>query len=219
MQTQYGLQVDAWGTLIMERAPLRDALEAQVIQNMQERGLENFSFSKETVALDSFGAREHVIFNQGLGSGGKATVAMRIFPRSDKDLEISWRLFEKNTVKGVGQSAGQWLLILLGIGFVLVGIPLSLVGVGLIGVCMGIGLIGLGMGWWGTTRNKTTASAFQQFDSRALAQTLDYALMRALSQLGVSAQELRILRQASTAGMGNLKPTDPLEGVNPAKLL
>jgi hypothetical protein len=43
--------------------------------------------------------------------------------------------------------------------------------------------------------------------------------MQALSELGVSPQELRILQQASTAGMGNLKPTDPFEGVNPARLL
>lgn len=219
MQTKYGLQVDAWGALLMERAPLRDALEAKVIENMKARGLQNFEAFRETVSLDSFGAREHVIFEQRLGGGGAATAALRIFPNNQKDLEISWRLFEKNTVKGVGQGLGQTTLIVLGIGFILVGIPLSLFGVGLLGVCIGIGLIGMGLGWWGTSRNKTTASAFQQFDSRALAQTLDYALMRALSELGVTTQELRILRQSSAAGMGNLKPTNPLDGLDPSKLI
>jgi hypothetical protein len=68
----------------------------------------------------------------------------------------------------------------------------------------GIAMIGVAFGWWGSARAKTQATAYQQYDSRVLAQTVDYCLMASLEELGVSAEELRVLQKAQMQGLGRL---------------
>src|SRR5712692_7679754 len=135
MDTAYGVQSDAWGALIPERASLVSQLEQGVHDRMDAKGLPKLHYGKQQVALEgSREAREHMIFSQDLGGGGWATVALRIAQRGAQDLEVSWRLFEKNTATSLVQAGGQTSLTILGILFICVGIPLvPLAGAGIIG--------------------------------------------------------------------------------------
>jgi hypothetical protein len=218
-QNAFGVQVDAWGALLMGRGNLASQIEEETIKNVESKGLEGLKVEKRDVALEGMGeAREHVVFSQSLPRAGVATVAMRVAQKGAEDLELSWRLFETNVIKSAGQAGSQGLLLLLGIGFIVVGIPLSIFGVGLIGVCLGVICLLMAFFLWVTSRGKTTASAFGQFDSRVLAQNVDYALMKALASSGVAAQELRVLQKGNMGGLGNLASSSPLDSIPPPRL-
>ncbi len=68
-------------------------------------------------------------------------------------------------------------------------IALIPLGVGFCTVIIGPIIIGFGMGWWGKNRGKTKATTYQQLDSRALAQAVDYSLMKTLEELGLAPDE------------------------------
>jgi hypothetical protein len=210
MKTAYGLQVDAWGALIIGKGALVDELKQLLLAGVQERGLERLRITEEKIALDSLSeAREHIIFQQDLGQGGLATVALRIARKGKEDLEISWRLFEKNVRTELFWGLSQGALIYLGLIFIGAGIiMIPFGGMGLCGIPFGLFLLGTGLGWWKLGKSKTTASTYQQFDTRSLVQIVDYALMRALASKGVTAQELRVLQRANMSGLGNLAKTD-----------
>jgi len=210
MKTAYGLQVDAWGALVIGKGDLADELKRLVVTGVQARGLERLRVSEERVALDSSSeARDHVIFRQDVGQGGLVTVALRIAKKGKEDLEISWRLFEKNIRTEQFWGLSQATLITLGLALIGAGIiMIPFGGMGFCGIPLGLFFLGMGLGWWRLGKSKTTASTYQQFDSRSLVQIVDYALMRALASKGVTAQELRVLQQANMSGLGNLAKTD-----------
>lgn len=220
VQTQYGVQVDAWGALLMGRGKMGPQVEQETVKNMEARGLDGLKVKTDRVALEGGGeSRQHTIFSQSLPRGGVATVALRVAQKGAEDLELSWRLFEKNVVGSAGRGIGLSTLLFLGIGFIVVGIPLSALGVGLIGVCLGGIFLVIALFVWLTGRGKTMATTYGQFDSRALAQNVDYALMKALGAEGVAAQELRVLQQANMGGLGNLAPFSLIDQIKPPKLL
>ena len=206
IKTQYGLQVDAWGALVMDRGSLGKEVEAETIQNVRERRLEGLAISPSPVTLEG---REYVAFEQNLGGGGRVATLLRVTPRA-KDLEISWRLFEKNIATGVLWGMSQGTLLAVGILLIIVGMGVGVLtgGIGCVLTCPGVVMMGAGMGWWLVGRGKSTASTTNQYDSRALANTVHWALMRALANQGISDQHLQVLRKTSEPELGKLMPTD-----------
>ena len=214
MKIAYGLQVDAWGALVMNKGDLADELKEMTISTVEERGLEELKITEESVSLDGRStedARPHVIFQQDLSQGGLATVALRLARKGAQDLEISWRLFEKNVRTEMAWGLSQGALVFWGLVFLGAGILGSVVGIGLCFLPVGLVLLGAGLGWWRLGKKKTSASTYQQFDSRGLVQMVDYALMKALSSKGVAAQELRVLQEATISGLGKLAKTDAVD--------
>ena len=207
--TEYGMQVDAWGALVMDRANLAEELEKLTIQNLKERELEKVTITKTEVRLGGT-ALEHVVVEQDLGGGGRATTLLRIVPRA-KDLDLSWRLFERNLKKMMVWGMSQHSLITAGIGFIIAGLFTAIFGFGLCFVPVGIVLLGVGLGWWTVGRKKTTAGTTEQFASRALANTVHWALMKALASKGIASQHLQVLQPATEPGLGKLMPTDMID--------
>jgi hypothetical protein len=114
---------------------------------------------------------------------------LRIAPQGDHDLELSWRLLEGNPTKTVLEGGTQTGLVIFGVLWTLMSIALIPLGVGFCTVIIGPIIIGFGMGWWGKNRGKTKATTYQQLDSRALAQAVDYSLMKTLEELGLAPDE------------------------------
>jgi hypothetical protein len=148
--------------------------------------------------------REHIVFEQKLGAGSAAAFALRVAPRGTNDLELSWRLFEGNITKSVVEGVGQTGLVVFGILWTLLSIALMPLGVGFCTVIIGPVIIGFGLGWWGKNKGKTKVTTFQQLDSRALGQAIDYSLMITLENLGVTKEEIRVLKAAQMEGIGRL---------------
>jgi hypothetical protein len=208
-----GLQVDAWGAFIPNRAALVDQIKASLVQEVQSRGIEDLEVTTQNLGVGTTWQaltgekREHIVFEQKLGVGAAAAMAVRVAPRGTQDLEISWRLFEGNVAKGILEGVSQTTLIVVGVLWTLLSIALMPLGVGFCTVIIGPVIMGFGFGWWGAKRGKTKATSYQQLDSRALAQAVDFSLMTCLEKLGVTAEELRVLKAAQMEGIGKLVPS------------
>ena len=208
VKTKFGLQVDAWGALLMDRAELAEEVEKLTIETIEDRGLEGLTIGRDSINLGG-GYREYVTVEQNLGGGGRATALLRAAARG-KDMDISWRLFERNVGKAVMWGMSQGVLLFLGLLSIIVGlgvIPLT----GGAGLCIfipGVVMVGASFGWWRVGRKKTTAGTVEQFESRALAQIVHWCLMKVLASKGVSSQGLQVLQEASTSGLAKLGPTD-----------
>jgi hypothetical protein len=207
-----GMQVDAWGAFVPDRADLVDQVKEEIVKEVEKRGLPNLTISTQDLGIGSSAEaimgekREHLIFEQKLGGGAVASVALRVAPRGQNDLELSWRLMESNAIKSIAAGTTQTGLVVFGIAWTLLSVALMPLGVGFCTVIIGPIIIGVGMGWWGKDRGKTRATTYQQLDSRALAQAVDFSLMRTLETLGVSKDELRTLLAAQMDGIGRLGP-------------
>ena len=209
MAANLGSQVDAWGAFIPGKASITEELKKKVVEAMQKRGLQNFSIRDADMNLGGVAAsmaenRQHILFEQGLGRGGTATVALRIAPRGAEDMEISWRLMEKNWASWLIATLGQTGLTIFGILWIILSLAMIPIGIGVCMIIPGIAMLGVAFGWWGVSRSKSQATTYQQFDSRVLAQTVDYCLMVSLEELGVTADELRVLQNAQMGGIGKL---------------
>jgi len=204
------MQVDAWGAFVPERADLVDKIKEEVVKEVEKRGMENLTISTQDLGIGtSWQAltgekREHLVFEQALGRGAAANFALRIAPRGTNDLELSWRLFEGNLAKSVASGTGQTVLVVFGILWTLMSIALMPLGVGFCTVIIGPIIMGFGLGWWGKNRGKTNVTTYQQLDSRSLAQAIDYSLMITLENLGVTKDEIRVLKAAQMEGIGKL---------------
>jgi len=208
-----GIQADAWGAFVPNRGNIAPELRKGVINEVEARGLPNLDVLVGELAIGNNALemmvgekREYVCFSQKLGASANATLALRIAPKGAQDLELSWRLLESNTSKTAILGLSQLLLIFLGLFVIVVGLILIVAGAGACLVPVGIWMVGSGLGWWGSSRNKSHLTAHEMFDSRVLAQTVDYCLMAQLEKFGVSAEELKILQAAQMQGIGNLGP-------------
>ena len=212
VKTKYGLQVDAWGALVMDRGNLAKDIEQLTIENLRDRELENLTITREVISLGGFvgPALEHVVVEQDLGGGGRATTLLRIVPRV-KDLDLSWRLFERNVNTAQSWGVSQGTLVTVGSLLTAAGVLSVVLGVGLCLLAIGVPILGLGLGWWGVARKKTTAGTTDQFASRALANTVHWSLMKALASKGVANQHLQVLQQTAEPGLGRLMPTDLID--------
>lgn len=249
MKTIFGMQVDAWGAMVMGKGEIAQSVGQQALEIITARGLANLKISVGMLDLDKnpdslphvapsiwdlprvgqalglWGqtpqaprkgpGREHVIIQQQLEKGEVATVVLRIAPRGNQDLELSWRLFEKNPSREAMWGCSQTLLLWFGLGFV--GASILLIPFGGMGICgmpIGLFLVKAGLGWGKSGNEQTTASSYQQFDGRALAQTVDFALMKALANCGVSGKEVKVLHQSHMTGLEDMGQATPLDGVN-----
>ncbi len=205
-----GTQVDAWGALVPERIDLIEKLKEDVAKEVANRQIPNLTVSTEELGIGTTTQaligekREHIVFEQKLGGGALAAVALRIAPRGEHDMEISWRLFESNLIKGIATGTTQWGLVIFGGIWSLLSIALMPLGVGFCTFIIGPVIMGFGLGWWGKDRGKSNTTLYQKLDSRALAQAIDYSLMRSLEKLGITHDELRILVAAQMEGIGKL---------------
>lgn len=207
-----GLQVDAWGAYVPERANVAEKIREGVAKEVESRGVEDLTISMQDLGVGTTWQaltgekREHIVFEQKLGVGAAAAVALRIAPRGTQDLEISWRLFEGNVAKGVLEGVSQTTLIVFGVLWTLMSIALMPLGVGFCTIIIGPIIMGFGLGWWGSNRGKTKATTYQQLDSRTLAQTVDFCLMKTLEGVGITNEELRVIKAAQMDGIGKLRP-------------
>lgn len=205
------VQVDAWGAFLPDRADLASKVKQGVIAEVKRRGIENLTIAEKQVGLGTTSQafvgekRLHTVFTKKLGGGAVAEVAFRVAKKGANDLELSWRLFEGNPGKAIAQGTVQWSLIIFGGGLSLVSLLLMFTGIGICTLPIGVAITGAGFGWWGKSKGKTSASMYQQMDSRALIQSIDFSLMKTLESLGVSSDELRTLVAASTEGIGQLQ--------------
>ncbi|NOH04950.1 MAG: hypothetical protein HND47_24750 [Chloroflexi bacterium] len=210
-----GVQVDAWSAFVAERGDLIEPLRQGVIQEVTDRKLQGLSITQGGLSMSGktvsmFGeGREYLFFKQNLeNSSANAVVALRMALRGASDLEISWRLIESNPAKTVVMGMSQGAAVLLGIWIALcIGLPLIPIGVGVFIIGFGVWLMGIGLGWWKYSQNKSRLTTEQMLDSRVLAQTVDYCLMKQLEKLGVAANELRILQAAQMEGIGTIAQT------------
>lgn len=206
-----GVQVDAWGAFVPDQGKLINELRDGVVKEVWQRGLKNLKITAGEMAIsDSMlgnlvgEKRRYIFFKQMLGKSANCTLALRIAPRGTNDMEISWRLLESNPATSLFLGLSQTTLVWLGGNFAfwgLISIPLG------VGVCMaplGFWMLGMGLGWWKGTSNKSRLTNDQMLDTRVLAQTVDYCLMKQLEKFGVSANELKILQASQMEGIGNL---------------
>jgi hypothetical protein len=216
-RSKYGLQVDAWGAFIPDRGYLEIELQDRVTRKMQAKGLGGLAIKREKLKLGDpvsvgggWEAREHIVFVQNLRNGGKATLALRIAKRGVDDLEISWRLSERNILTAWFRVCGPFfsvLLICLVMGLLLSSTRDTISGLCVLffGLLMMLGVLTRGLSGLGKLlMGGPTASTYQQFDTRVLAVTVDHALMLSLEEVGVEPRELRVLRQAQIEGIGRL---------------
>lgn len=205
-----GLQVDAWGAFVPERADMADKIKEELLKEVEKRGLENLTVSTQELGVGTTWQaltgekREHLVFEQGLGRGAAAAFALRVAPRGTNDLEISWRLFEGNLAKSIATGTSQTVLVVFGILWTLISVVLMPIGVGFCTVIIGPIIMGFGLGWWGKNKGKTNVTTYQQLDSRSLAQAVDFSLMTALETLGITKEEVRVLKAAQMDGIGRL---------------
>lgn len=222
VRTGYGIQVDAWGALVMDQAEQLSQIEQDTIHNLKMRGIEGLTVTKAPLRLDGV-MQEHIIANQNLGRGGRAAVALRLSKRGSQDLEISWRAFEKNVRMDWFSGLIQGILVVVGGFCIITGLfgalcmapvfpPLLLAA--LVFLLPGIAMVGIAWGWWGASKRKTSAGTTEQFLSRALAATVDRSLMEALANNGVTAQHLKILQRSQTEGLGRLSKTDWIDEIS-----
>jgi hypothetical protein len=209
------LQVDAWGALVFGAGAAADTIKQKVIEGVEAAGLgieqteEYLAMNDPLIVLGGQQQLPYIVFKQSLGSGSVARLALRIAPRGNNDLELAWRLTERNRTTEflwLGVSSIEWWF---GLIFLIVGL---ITGVGIF--CFGplaIYLFGRAAGWWGAKKRKTTLSTYAQVQSRMLAVTVDGVLMRALDHVGVEPHQLREALAANTQGIGRLGATrDPL---------
>lgn len=206
-----GLQVDAWGAYVPERGGLAPEIKKQAIEEMDKRGLSWLTIAPNVMLgvgtrLQALTGekRSHIIFQQGLAGGTEATVALRVAKRGKSDLELSWRLFESNVARGTFAGLGQGTLIVLGGLWILISLFLIPIGVGLCMLIPGMFVIGTALGWWGKNIGKTKATALEQLDSRMLAQSVNFSLMKTLDKLGISSDEVREVLASNMEGIGKL---------------
>ena len=216
-RSKYGLQVDAWGAFIPDRGYLEVELQDRVARKMQAKGLGGLTIKREKLKLGDpvsvgggWEAREHIVFVQNLRNGGKATLALRIAKRGVDDLEISWRLSERNILTEWLRACGPFFSVLL-IFLVMVLLLFSTRDIFsgfcvlIFGLLMMLGVLIRGLsGLVKLLKGGPTASTYQQFDTRVLAVTVDHALMVSLDEVGVEPREVRVLRQAQIEGIGRL---------------
>lgn len=197
------------GVFVPDRADLVGQIKEDVVKEVENRGIENLSISTQELGVGTTTQalvgekREHIVFEQKLGGGTKAGVALRIAPQGDHDLELSWRLLEGNPTKTVLEGGTQTGLVIFGVLWTLMSIALIPLGVGFCTVIIGPIIIGFGMGWWGKNRGKTKATTYQQLDSRALAQAVDYSLMKTLEELGLAPDEEDEEQKKESRGLMN----------------
>jgi len=215
-----GTQVDAWGALVPGQGKIIDKLKDGVVKAVEARGLPNLEVTTGEMAIaDSMigtwvgEKREYTFFQQKFGNSeflqkygasANATLALRIAPRGNEDLELSWRLLESDPTKTFFLGLSQTALVYIGGIFALVGLISIPFGAGLCVLPFGVWLMGMGLGWWKMASNKSRLTADQMLDARVLGQTVDFCLMNELEKLGVSATDLRILQAAQMEGIGNL---------------
>jgi len=215
-----GVQVDAWSAFVPGQGKVVEKLREAVVKAVEARGLPNLEITTGEMAISDsmFGGligekREYTFFQQKFGNSeflkkygvsANATLALRVAPRGNEDLEISWRLLESNPATSLFLGLSQTALIWLGGSFALFGLITLAFGLGVFMLPFGIFLLGIGMGWWKGTSQKSRLTADQMLDARVLGQTVDYCLMTELDKLGVSASDLRILQAAQMEGIGNL---------------
>ena len=212
MRTALGFQVDAWGALGMDKASKAKSLEKEFLAKLKNRHVKGLEVTRERLSIDPGNTekREHIVLTQALGEGDLARLLIR-FAKRGKDLELSWWLFEQNPATDKVGGVSRGVMIFFGIMFLLAGLVGMPFGVGFCLFPIGGAMIGSALGWWKFWTKKTTASTFHQFDSRALAQTVDYVLMRVLATNGFTAGDLRIVKESNIEGLGKLRKSRVIE--------
>ncbi len=210
VKTGYGMQADAWGAVIFDHAQDCDTIEQSTIANIKARGWDNVTAQKGPLMLEGV-LQDHVIVEQDLGNGGRATVAVRVAKQGNNDLEVGWRVFEKNVKAAWWSGMSQGMLIFWGGMFCLAGCVTIEIGLGIIPLIIGVPMLLTGLGWWKVDQQKPNTNVVEQVGSRKLAGMVDTALMKAISEAGVSTSEMRVLQRSSTEGMGRLARTDVLD--------
>lgn len=204
-----GTLVDIWGALVMGKGDLAPILKTETEQAMALRALPNLKMYQNTVSKDgdSAGAqyKPALIFQQDLGNGGIAHFCLHTERKGASDLEIEWWLAVKNLERekqAQRRAAGGCLLT--GVLFVialftggLVGNPEIVRTAGKVGaVTLGVPLTRLGEDSQPTEENITRALA--------LAHSVDYCLMRVLSNHDIDASQLRVTHPSKYLKIGHL---------------
>lgn len=215
-----GVQVDAWSAFVPGQGKVIEKLREGVVKAVEARGLPNLEITTGEMAISDsmFGGligekREYTFFQQKFGNSeflqkygasANATLALRIAPRGNEDLEISWRLLESNPAKSLFLGLSQTALVYVGGIVALAGLTLTPFGMGFCVLPFGIWMMGIGLGWWKGTSQKSRLTTDQMLDSRVLGQTVDFCLMTELDKLGIASSDLRILQAAQMEGIGSL---------------
>jgi hypothetical protein len=150
---------------------------------------------------------EHVAIQQKLGAGSVSTVVLHIAGRG-RDLQLSWRLSENNPRKKAFLGCSGVALIYVGLSIAGAGVVLSIVGIGLAMIPFGLAMAVGGFVWTRLPQRQTLANAFDQFDSRALAKTVDWCLAQGLMANSVSSQHVSVLWRNSMPGLGSLQEAE-----------
>jgi hypothetical protein len=198
---------------------LEGDLQDRVVLKMRAKGLNGLTITREQLRFqDSMfiggaaEARLHGVFTQRLGNGAKAVVAVRIARMGAQDLEISWRLFERNERTEWNQTflpfAGAFAVLIgtvlaglnsrgsLADGSILYSLLLMIIGLGLVVLLLLVSLHGFSKKIVG----RPTTSTYQQHDTLVLGETVRHILLLSLGELGVQPHELIIVRQARLVG-------------------
>jgi hypothetical protein len=222
---KYGIQVSAWGAVVYDIEDVTK-LERDTLARFRATGLPNVGIRKEMVSIEGWGrgGQESVVIQEQLEGGGLGTVVLRIARRAAKNVEIDWRLFEKNTKVDTLWGIGQATLMTVGIVLLTLGGLVALMGLCLIplygiGVVVdflsaifcipGFVMVGAAAGWFAVGQLNTTAYVSEQFASRRLIIDVDKALMDTLVSFGVDLERYRVTTPTDIHGMGLLSTTKP----------
>lgn len=218
-RTVYGPQVDAWAAIVSMKGDLEAELQNRVVTKMEDKGLAGCEVAWRDLRFHDpigFGGGreplEHIIFTQDLGNGGKAAFALRIARLGLKDLEISWRLFARNTRTEMNRTAGPFAgafaaLIIMGLltmsspgnlydGSILVSMLMMIVGliIALVLVLAGFrGVVGFGKG-------EPSITTPQRLNTLLFGKLVYQSVMGSLDELGVEPHELEVVQQAQLIG-------------------
>ena len=197
VSTKYGKQVDAWAALVMDRANLGQVIERDVVKFLQSRGLEGLNIYRDKVSLDGIwgGSQENLIIYQNLGKGMHTTVILYMAEWGANDLEIAWRLFEKNTNMAMIWGMSQATLLVVGLGLVALAVLFSFMQLYVLDflTCgLGVVFVTIAASWWFMElQNRAAIVSTDENKSHVLGNIVDWALRQALVNNGINLNELR----------------------------
>lgn len=183
-----GKEVNNWQAMLPGMAFRAEEVANRFLERVQSRNLPDTTIRQTELSSGLMTAkRPYWLVEKALGTGSRATIAVRFENSSTQDLIIEWRHFEQNVL----MTGTRWLAkgagLYLGIGVLGAGLLTSIFGFGLFLIPIGIWII------WSSTRKKQGSDLVgdQNKDSWMLEQTVDAALREAIDLVGISKDLIR----------------------------
>ncbi len=200
-QLEYpGYHVNGWGAIVRGYGPWADQVSQMFYSRIMDLHLQQVTVTVEKVRLAGVFSelRKHYVVRKRLDKGirGAATLTLvRINGNEQRDLEIAWFLFERDSLQPFYWGAAAflaWAISLLYISSASTALfrDTSLL-IGMIGLA--VYLSGRAAGFWGRLYSRSPLSPYERFDSSVLARYVDTVLKSLLDEMNIDSSEIHEL--------------------------